>query len=319
MNKLSTSTTLLQSPENGSVQTVPPLSSDLVKAVRTGECILFLGAGVHYPPDDKDPTYGGCYPESIRPPVGSELANLLYKDTDLKIDPDYGWKAKLAIARNLQRMSLYYEIKKGSKKELVKKVKQEIIPNKQPSRALKALAQLDFPIICTTNYDNLFEKALILAGKNPNVSSYSNQPTAATKDYVERRTPPADNPFLFKIHSDIDDPTESIVITDEDYIQFILRMMTGVGMYDPIPMVFRSHMQIWPMLFIGFSLMDYNLRLLFKLLGWNIPHPKHSYSVGPYPDGLIRKTYDPPVKFIVQDVWDFVPKLYIAVTGMPMP
>ena len=306
-------------PENGSVQTVPPLNDDLIKAVRAGKCILFLGAGVHYPPDDKDPNYGGCYPDAIRPPVGSELAKALYDDSNLKCDPDYGRKAKVAIARNLQRMSLYYEIKKGGKKELVRKVKQEIIPTKQPSRALKALAELDFPIICTTNYDNLVEKALVLAGKNPNVSSYSNQPFAVTKDYNEDVTPPADNPFVFKIHSDIDDPTESIVITDEDYIQFIVRMSTGTGIYYPIPQIFRSHMQVWPILFIGFSLMDYNLRLLFKLLGWNTPSPKVSYSVGPYPDVLIRKKYEPPVKFIVQDVWDFVPKLYLAVTEKPMP
>jgi hypothetical protein len=305
-------------PNNGSVQTVPPLNADLVNAVRDGKCILFLGAGVHYPPDDNDPNYGGSYPKPIRPPVGSDLAKALYDDSDLKNDPEYGWKAKVAIARNLQRMSLYYEIKKDRTK-LISKVKQEVFHNKQPSRALKALAELDFPIVCTTNYDNLFEKALILAGKNPNVSSYSNQPSAVTKDYRDSVTPRVDNPFLFKIHGDIDDPTESIVITDEDYIQFILRMITGVGMYYPIPEVFRFHMQIWPMLFIGFSLMDYNLRLLFKLLGWHVPHPKSSYSVGPYPDGLIRKKYDPPVKFIVQDVWDFVPKLYLAVTGKPMP
>ncbi len=112
-----------------------------------------------------------------------------------------------------------------------------------------------------------------------------------------------------------------MVITDEDYINFILRMVTGVGQNDPIPRVFRSHMPIWPMLFIGFSLLDYNLRLLFKMLSWQLQAPtaKFSYSVGPYPDGLIRKKYSPPVKFIAQDIWAFVPELYQAVTGKPMP
>ena len=113
----------------------------------------------------------------------------------------------------------------------------------------------------------------------------------------------------------------SIVITDEDYIHFIMRMTTGVRQYDPIPLRFRGFVKNMPILFVGFSLMDYNLRLLFKLLGWegNKAVVQHSYSVVPYPDGLIRKTYDPPVQFIVRDLWKFVPELYYAVTGEVMP
>jgi hypothetical protein len=99
----------------------------------------------------------------------------------------------------------------------------------------------------------------------------------------------------------------------------MLRMINGNGQNDPIPRVFKSHVPIWPMLFIGFSLLDYNLRLLFQLLSWQLQPPGLSYSVGPYPDGLIRNKYDPPVKFIAQDVWAFVPELYKAVTGRPMP
>jgi len=32
---------------------------------------------------------------------------------------------------------------------------------------LRALAELDFPLVITTNYDNLFENALAAAGKQP--------------------------------------------------------------------------------------------------------------------------------------------------------
>jgi hypothetical protein len=296
----------------------PPLDDELVTAVKSGECILFLGAGVHYPPDDDDPDYGGSYPESERPPVGSSLAAMLAADSPLASDVDYTDPQKTAIASNLQRISLYYEVKK-SRQNLVGKVKREVSVNKQPSRALKALAELNFPIVCTTNYDTLFEKALILANKSPIVSSYSNNKYAVTKDYIGGITPPISNPFLFKIHGDIDDPTHSIVISDEDYIHFILRMITGNGQNDPIPRVFRFHMPNWPILFVGFSLLDYNLRLLFKLLGWQSGDPRFSYSVGPYPDGLIRCKYDPPVKFIARDVWNFVPDLYLAVKGTSMP
>lgn len=300
------------------VTIVPPLDAQLIESVKTGKCILFLGAGVHYPPEDTDPKYGGCYPKAQQPPTGKALAEILVDDSGLNLDPDYSPNEKKAIAEDLQHVSLYFEIKR-SRKELASKVKEAVSLNKRPSRAVKALAELNFPIICTTNYDTLFEMALFQAGKTPIISSYSNQRHSITKDYVDDITPPITNPFIFKIHSDVDDPTQSMVITDEDYIQFILRMMTGNGQNDPIPRVFRSHMPIWPMLFIGFSLLDYNLRLLFQLLSWQLQAPSRSYSVGPYPDHLIRKKYEPPVKFIAQDVWAFVPILYREVTGRDMP
>lgn len=299
---------------------VPPLDDELVKSVKAGECILFLGAGAHYPPKTDDPDYAGCYTPAQQPPVGKALASILASETKIATDANYSSDERRAIAENLQRISLYYELEKGRDK-LITKVKGAVSDGKEPSRAVKALAELNFPIICTTNYDKLFEKALVLAGKSPIVSVYSNERYNITKDYMGGLTPPIDTPFLFKIHSDIDDPTNSMVITDEDYISFILRMITGFGQNDPIPRVFRSHMPIWPMLFIGFSLLDYNLRLLFKLLSWQLQAPTStfSYSVGPYPDGLIRQKYSPPVKFIAQDIWAFVPELYREVTGKPMP
>jgi len=290
---------------------------EIVKAVKASECILFLGAGVHYPPDKSDPVYKGCYPQADRPPLGGELAKMLADDIKLEGDADYSKEAKLEIASDLKRVSLYYEVA-TSRTALVNKVRELVSDNKQPSRALSALAALDFPLICTTNYDKLYEKALIVKGKDPIVSSYSNNRFAITKDYIGPKLNPR-KPFLFKIHGDIDDATDSIVITDEDYIEFILRIIWGIGQYDPIPSVFTYHLRFWPVLFVGFSLMDYNLRLIFKIMGWELPKPKESYSIGPYPDNLIRKKYDPPVKFVVQDVWSFVPALYKAVTGNDMP
>jgi len=152
----------------------------LVKSVKAGECILFLGAGVHYPPKDTDPEYAGCYPATQQPPVGKDLAKILASDTTIAIDSNYSPDERKPIAENLQRISLYYELEKGRSK-LVTKVKDVVSAGKEPSRAVKALAELKFPIICTTNYDKLFEKALVLAGKSPIVSAYSNRDSTSRK------------------------------------------------------------------------------------------------------------------------------------------
>jgi hypothetical protein len=298
----------------------PPIANfrDIVNAVRNKQCMLFLGAGVHYPPPACSP-YAHTYPEEVRPPLGTALTGILAEDSEIAADRNFSEQERGEIAGNLQRISLYYEKKKG-RQALVAKVRAAVTDGKDPSRAVRALAALDFPVICTTNYDRLFETALILESRKPVVSSYSNYEYAVTKDFLERDVDPK-SPFLFKIHGDIDDPTGSIVITDEDYIHFIMRMITGTRQHDPIPLFFHFSVKSMPILFIGFSLMDYNLRLLFKLLGWegNNAVVQHSYSVGPYPDGLIRSTYDPPVQFIVHDLWKFVPALYYAVTGEVMP
>lgn len=190
-----------------------------------------------------------------------------------------------------------------------------------PSPVVRALAQLDFPLICTTNYDRLFEKALWQAGKSPSVAIYSKNKYADTLDYPSE-VPDPSRPFVYKIHGSVEMP-ESIVITDEDYIDFVLRM-GDKGQNNPIPETFLFLLKKWPTIFVGYSLMDYNLRLLFKTLSWIGDRAKipSSYSVDKAPDTLIYKFYSPPkgfVRFIVQNVWDFVPELYLRVKGEEMP
>ncbi len=56
---------------------------------------------------------------------------------------------------------------------------------------LEALAQLDFPIVITTNYDQLFERALRDAGKQPRVSVYKPEaePTTDFRNADAARVP----------------------------------------------------------------------------------------------------------------------------------
>ena len=189
-------------------------------AVRSERCILFLGAGVHAPPPDGS---AFTYPAEVRPPFGSGLSRELARTCGLAgrfpdEDPD-----------NLQRVSLFYEIAR-SRHQLVDAVRNAVQVGKQPSPMLRALAELGFPLVITTNYDQLFERALADAGKQPRVAVYTPN-LEATIDY---RDPSSQSPIVFKIHGDISRP-ETIVVTDEDYIQFVLRM-SNKDPYDPIPL-----------------------------------------------------------------------------------
>jgi SIR2-like protein len=283
---------------------------DIAEAVKEGKCILFLGAGAHVPPP---PESRFVYAEDERPPLGRTLSERLAERVNLAAAHP---NESLA---NLQRTSLFFETMRG-RRQLVSELRDAIHVGKKPSPALCALAELGFPLMVTTNFDQLLERALTEAGREPIVSVYSPDSNQTTDDLLD--DPTADRPFVFKIHGDIGHP-ESIVITDEDYIQFVLRM-ADQSPYYPVPGIFRYHFVRWTTLFLGYSLIDYNLRLLFKTLRWkidpaNIPD---TYSVDRYPDPLIFDVWHNQrryVKFIVQDVWTFVPDLYRRVTGREMP
>jgi hypothetical protein len=276
----------------------------LADAVGAQECILFLGAGVHAPPPAGS-TF--VYPFERRPPTSTAFSRTLADECGLaellpREDPG-----------NLQRVALAYE-SAFSRAQLVDVVRDAVQVGREPSPMLRALAELDFPVVITTNYDQLFEKALRDAGKEPRVAIY----TPRLEETVDYRKPTAQSPIVFKIHGDISRP-ETIVITDEDYIDFVLRM-SNKEPYDPLPRRLKVYLTDWTTLFVGYSLLDYNLRLLFKTLRWKIDSANvpDMYSVDFEPDPLIMDVWQSQrryVKFIAQDVWAFTPRLYELVLG----
>jgi hypothetical protein len=281
----------------------------VAEIVKSGRSILFLGAGVHYP---SPPGSRYTYTEAECPPLGSRFSVELAKKCGFA---DHFAKETTG---NLQRVSMCYEIT-NDRHKLIEEVKQAVHVNKKPSPALLALARLPFSLIITTNYDQLFEKALREVGKDPVVGIYDKNEYTTTTDFPNASEK---EPFVFKLHGDIQKP-DSIVITDEDYIQFVLRM-TDKDTFHPVPMTFRYNFTRWPTIFVGYSLLDYNLRLLFKTLRWKMDKAQfpQTYSVDPFPDPLIFDIWynqNKYVTFIAQDVWTFVPELYRMVTGQEMP
>ncbi len=276
----------------------------ITEAVKSGECVLFLGSGVHYDSPEED------YPKEKRPLLGTELAEYLADRCDFS--KHFPKESK----QNLPRVAMCYQIDQGRNK-LVEEVRENVQIGKFPSPALEALAELPFSVIITTNYDRLLENALTNHGKTPLPVVYDPEGRGPTPN----PKPTINMPVVFKMHGDIMQP-ESIVITDEDYIQFVLRM-SGKGEGHPVPETVRYKLMEWPTLFVGYSLLDYNLRLLFKTLRWKLDPANfpQNYSIDPYPDPLIFDVWGLKggyVVFITQSVWTFVPELYKNITGKDM-
>jgi hypothetical protein len=323
------------------------MASDLdlvADAVSRGEIVLFLGAGVHASPD----TALGLpwqYPDADRPLFAGELAEKLASESgwSVRFDP-----AKYPPTKNFSRVTLDYELniendlaqrdnallplpgypvasknaavdlRTKGRMQLANVVRAAVSVKKKPSPALRGLAQLNFPIIVTTNYDSLFRDALIEAGKKPITEYYT--PGRPGKDIDPSDDPTSEKPFLFKIHG-CESNASSMVLTDEDYIDFVLGMSEKEGM-NPVPQTIFYRMSKWPTLFIGYSLQDYNLRLLLKTLRQGKDRFKTCYAIDPYPDSLITRVWDDElgyVSFVAQDLWTFVPALYKKVKGQDMP
>jgi hypothetical protein len=281
--------------------------------VKSGFCILFLGAGVHYPPAPSSKQYS--YPKEQRPPLGSALAKQLAPACDFaKICPGES-------EENLQRVSLCFERQLG-RQRLVDEVRRAVDTKTTPSAAVRGLAELPFKFVMTTNYDQLFERALGQVAKRSVCRIYSPRGDAPTKDFPDDVTSVTEEtPWLFKMHGDVDDPA-SIVITDENYINFV-RRMTTMGDDYPIPSSLHYLLRKRPVLFVGYGLLDFNLRLLFHTLRWRLDQANapRSFSVDVKPDPLVRLFWSDQLglSFIVEDVWSFVPRLYEKVFGREMP
>jgi len=315
----------------------------LFDAIERSECVLFLGAGVHYPPPDGS---GYSYPSESRPPLGTsfscQLADecLADLDADSKSDgidsavadkqrAEVEWKQReetrqaereyLTKTREvLQRTSWYYHQIAYDRNRLVTKIIDAVGTNKQPSPLVRALAEINFPVVITTNYDKLFERALQGFQKEPAIRIYDPGGVKTTKDFPGQPKPT--QPWLFKMHGCMSEPG-SIVVTDEDYIHFVMRMGDSED-FHPVPQKLRTQFKEWPTLFVGYSLLDYNLRLLFRTLRRRIDVAElpGAFSLDPRPDLLVRETYsNANVSFIEQDSWRFVPELYQRLFGREMP
>jgi hypothetical protein len=276
----------------------------IAEAVCRQECILFLGAGVHAPPPDGSPY---IWPVEHRPALGRELSIELARQCGLaerypEEDPT-----------NLARVASFYE-NKFSRHRLVQAIAQEVHHGRRPSPMLNALAELDFPLAVTTNYEGLFEESLRIAGKMPRVAVYTPE-RIVTEDPAH---PTPESPIVRKLSGDISRP-ETIVVTDEDFMEFSMRM-TDKAPYEPVPIRLKARLMEWPTLFVGYSMRDYNMKLLITTLYWKIDRANRPemYSVDVSPDPLILEIWDGKLRYlsvIAEDVWEFVPKLYERVLG----
>jgi hypothetical protein len=155
-----------------------------------------------------------------------------------------------------------------------------------PGEPHSLLAGFPIPVFITTNYDDFLDRALRVAGKNPNRGICSWFPGASyDRDLFETTpglSPTSDVPLVYHLHGSMQTP-KSLVLTESDYLEFLVKITARRDdeALRLIPSAILSALTDNPLLFVGYSLQDWTFRVLFHGLLRTIPstHRRRNVSV----------------------------------------
>jgi hypothetical protein len=177
---------------------------------------------------------------------------------------------------NLPRVALHFGLKAKWDYPFIKRQLESILLEEgaDPSKLLATLAGLPLKMIVTTNYDRLMEKALDTAG-TPYlvvVQPIEGFNTAAGRTRVAELAK-FDGLILYKFHGEFGDngpgatagdrsPSPRIILTEEDYIEFL----SVLGKDGAVPNLITERLADNTLLFLGYSLEDWDFRTMHKIL-----------------------------------------------------
>ena len=215
----------------------------LVDKVNRRQCTPFLGAGVSYP----------------SMPTGAELSEQLATRYPYPLTDNW----------NLPRVAQYVattfdaEFVKARVAERILEREKERAPDfSDPDQPHRILADLGLPLYLTTNYDRLLSSAFQAIGVSPTTRvSRWNFETRSEPGITE--PPSSESPLIFHLHG-IATNIPSMVLTEDDYVDFMTEAQ--VAPEDVVPLPIRTALATTNLLFVGYSLHDWNFRVLLRSL-----------------------------------------------------
>ena len=245
-----------------------------------GSVIPFLGAGASLTWDSETE---GENQEHL--PSATELANYLAKKVDFPKDETV----------DLAKVAQYYSLVGG--RTPLNRTLHNIFNRNFPLTPLHTfLAGIEKPLlIVTTNYDDLVERAFQKQGRPYDLVIHTSEAEAGDRilwfehgsnKAIEISPNKLDIDLqavtvIYKMHGAVDrsDPErDQYVITEDDYVDFLARMTRNRA----IPAIFAQSFQSRHFLFLGYSLRDWNLRVVLNriqdsrrssdLTSWGIQH-----------------------------------------------
>jgi hypothetical protein len=235
-------------------------------ALNDGLVVPFLGSGASLA------TRKGAVPWTARAryiPTATELANHLAGRTSFP----------RGERRDLTKVAQYCDSVNG-RGTLNRELRAIFNKHYSPRKIHRYLAGINRPLlIVTTNYDDLIERAFIDQGRpydlvihttNINLGDQllwwkhgeaAPRQISPNKLYIDLNQ----STVIYKMHGAVDrldGSRDQYVITEDDYIEFLARMTRNKA----IPAIFAEPFQTRHFLFLGYSLNDWNLRVVLNRL-----------------------------------------------------
>jgi SIR2-like domain len=227
-------------------------------ALREGRVIPFLGAGASLGGRQEGETWKS--PAAAFLPKTAELADYLER---LSGYPSTGPDDLTQIAQYMDGVT-----GRGGLDDALRSVFSKVYT---PRSVHHYLAEFTNLLIVTTNYDTLLEQAfgdkphhvLVYNAGAPNLLLWEHGASAPRRlTGLEESFPGLGQiPIIFKMHG-APDPhdveRDSYVITDDDYLEFLVRLQG----HRAIPLMFAEYFRRSHFLFLGYGLKDWNLRVI---------------------------------------------------------
>lgn len=227
------------------------IPKSLVEQIRTGNVVLFLGAGA---------SYGAIHPDGKKIPLGNNLSDMIVKEflPDDYVGEELQIVSELAISeRNLFDVQQFIY---------------EVFEPFQPNSTHKKIPNFIWKAIITVNYDFIIERAYESSNKNQSLAKFIKN-GERFRDKVKSNK---DLPF-YKIHgciSDISDIHTPLILTPN---QYITHRKNRDRLFSRLEELAREY----TFLFVGFSLRDPDIRaILIELEQLQDGKPRF-YMVGP--------------------------------------
>jgi len=141
----------------------------------------------------------------------------------------------------------------------------------QPQHPLSLLASLPLPVYITTSYHQFLEIALEQHGKTPvsEVYPWRKELRGKFESIYERKPgwqPDTNSPLVYHLFGR-DDYADSLVLTENDYLDFLVRVsqdLTLVGDLDGLPTRVEDTLVLSTLFLLGYDMEVWDFRVLFR-------------------------------------------------------
>jgi SIR2-like domain len=281
---------------------------NLLRLIKKGKCTPFIGAGA-------------CADVL---PIGKEIANKWAKTYN------YPLKDSDDLARVAQFVAIeQYDM--FPKEEIIDQFEGAHPPNfSELDEPHSALAILPLHVYITTNYDDFMVQALKKQNKeavrdfcawnkyledlkkfDPNLPSSSSPSSASSFVNYMRYSPNSGQPLVYHLHG-YTDVAQSMVVTESDYLDFLIYMVKNwQGL---LPAVVRTALSGAALLFVGYSLADWNFRVLLRGIisshEANLTYPAMAVQLPP--DNLNDVNLDKAIRYL-DKYFGNIPKIKVKI------